>query len=170
LAPEKAIDTLVRAVADTGRKGMVVLLAGDGPERERLRRLAEDVDVRLVIAGDLDWERIVEAYVAADVFALVSRSETWGVVVNEAAACGLPLVLSDAVGAAHDLLIEGENGFVVSPGDVAATAAALRELADDPADRARFGAASRRIVAGWGYETSVEGFVELVRLAAGHNE
>ena len=47
------------------------------------------------------WEQVVEAYVAADVFALLSAHEPWGVVVNEAAACGLPLVLSDRVGAAR---------------------------------------------------------------------
>ena len=63
--------------------------------------------------GDVDWERIVELYVAADVFALLSEREPWAVVVNEAAACGLPLVLSDRVGAAHDLLRDGENGVLV---------------------------------------------------------
>ena len=53
---------------------------------------------------------------AADVFALLSEREPWAVVVNEAAACGLPLVLSDRVGAAHDLLRDGENGALVPAG------------------------------------------------------
>ena len=82
-----------------------------------------------MLAGDVDWERIVELYVAADVFALLSEREPWAVVVNEAAACGLPLVLSDRVGAAHDLLRDGENGVLVAAGDVGGAAAALRELA-----------------------------------------
>jgi glycosyltransferase involved in cell wall biosynthesis len=166
LAPEKRIDVLVRALAAAGRPELVLVLAGDGPERASLERLAAELGIRLLLSGDLPWERIVEAYVAADAFALLSRRETWGVAVNEAAACGLPLVLSDAVGSAPDLVVSGENGFVVASGDVSSAAAALASLAADPALRTRFGAASRRIAAAWGYEPSVENFVELVRLAA----
>lgn len=166
LAPEKGLDTLVRAAAAAGRPELALVVAGEGPERPALERLAAGLGVRVLLAGDLPWERIVEAYVAADAFALLSRSEPWGVVVNEAAACGLPLVLSDAVGAAHDLVEEDRNGFVVPAGDVAAAAAALAALAADRELRARYGAASRELAAGWGYEPSVESFVELVRLAA----
>ena len=93
--------------------------------------------VRLVLAGDREWEEIVELYVAADVFALLSEREPWAVVVNEAAACGLPLVLSDRVGAAHDLLHDGENGFLVEAGDVdARRATPCAGSAADPALRA----------------------------------
>ena len=81
--------------------------------------LRETPECVLVLTGDVEWERIVELYVAADVFALLSEREPWAVVVNEAAACGLPLVLSDRVGAAHDLLRDGENGALVPAGDVA---------------------------------------------------
>jgi len=86
-----------------------------------------------------------------------------GVVVNEAAACGLPLVLSEHVGAAHDLLAPGENGFRVPVDDVAATAGALRALVADSTLRHRFGARSRAIAAAWGYEPSVEAFLAAVR-------
>jgi glycosyltransferase involved in cell wall biosynthesis len=123
--------------------------------------------VRLVLAGDVPWERIAEVYVAADVFALLSSWEPWGVVVNEAAACGLPLVLSDQVGAHPDLLVDGENGALVAVGDVDAAAGALARYAADPAARAADGARSRRIVAAWGYEPSVESFVATVCEAAG---
>jgi glycosyltransferase involved in cell wall biosynthesis len=99
------------------------------------------------------------------VFALLSERETWGVVVNEAAACGLSLVLSDRVGAAHDLLRDGENGALVPEGDVGAAAAALRALADDPELRRAQGASSRELARDWGYGPSVEGFLEAVREA-----
>src|SRR5918994_1374303 len=114
------------------------MLAGGGPERERLEDLARVRGVRLVFAGDREWERIVETYVAADVFALLSQREPWAVVVNEAAACGLPLVLSDRVGAAHDLLVDGENGMLVEAGDVDAASEALRRLAADEELRRRY--------------------------------
>ncbi|HXG75403.1 MAG TPA: glycosyltransferase family 4 protein, partial [Gaiellaceae bacterium] len=164
LVPEKGLGTLLRAVAEAG-SGLSLLVAGDGPERAALERRAEELGVRLRLAGDLPWERIAEAYAAADVFALLSEREPWGVVVNEAAACGLPLVLSDRVGAAHDLLRDGENGFLVPAGDVASAAEALRRLAADEALRARLGARSRELVAGWGYEPSVQAFVEAVQEA-----
>ena len=142
-----------------------------GPCRRRARRAraraarAHELGVRLALLGDVDWERIVELYVAADVFALLSEREPWAVVVNEAAACGLPLVLSDRVGAAHDLLRDGENGALVPAGDVDAAATALRELAADPKRRAEQGARSRELARDWGYGPSVEGFLDAVREA-----
>ncbi len=165
LAPEKGVDTLVRAVAGAGDRRLVLVLAGDGPERDRLEALARELGVGLVLVGDLPWEQIIELYVACDVFALLSRQEPWAVVVNEAAACGLPLVLSDHVGAAPDLLRDGENGVLVPAGDVAAAARALRSLAADRDARLRAGARSRAIVAGWGYGPSVENLVAAVREA-----
>jgi glycosyltransferase involved in cell wall biosynthesis/GT2 family glycosyltransferase len=167
LAPEKAHDTLIHAVAAVEEAALSLVIAGEGPERAVLERLAGELGVRLTLTGDLPWERLLEAYVAADVFALLSTWEPWGVVVNEAAACGLPLVLSDGVGAAPDLLRDGENGTLVPAGDVTATAAALRRLAADPALRETQGARSRELVAGWGYEPSVESFVQTVLEASG---
>lgn len=161
LSREKGIDVLLRAAAEAGGDAHVVLVGG-GPDRPALEQLARDLGVRVTFRGVLPWDELVEQYVAADVFALLSRHEPWGVVVNEAAACGLPLVLSEHVGAHCDLLRPGENGFLVPPDDVASTAAALRMLATDPALRARAGAASRRIVADWGYEPSIEAFVAAV--------
>ena len=163
LAREKGLDTLVHAVAEAGDPRLLLVLAGEGPEREPLEDLARVRSVRLVLAGDVVWERIAEAYVAADVFALLSEREPWAVVVNEAASCGLPLVLSDRVGAAHDLLRDGENGALVAAGDVAAAAEALRLLAEDDALRAAYGARSRELARDWGYGPSVEGFAAAVR-------
>jgi glycosyltransferase involved in cell wall biosynthesis len=165
LAPEKGLDILVRAVADAGDPRLLLVLAGDGAERVRLEQLARELGVRLMLAGDVEWERVIELYVAADVFALLSEREPWAVVVNEAAACGLPLVLSDRVGSAHDLLRDGENGTLVPAGDVAAAASAFRALAADPELRRTQGTRSRELARDWGYEPSVEGFLEAVREA-----
>ena len=165
LAPEKGLDDLVRAVDEAADERLLLVVAGEGGERSRLEQLAGELGVRLVLTGDLDWERIVELYVAADVFALLSEREPWAVVVNEAGACGLPLVLSDRVGAAHDLLRDGENGALVAAGDVAAAARALRELAADPELRRAQGQRSRELAADWGYGPSVDGFLEAVREA-----
>jgi glycosyltransferase involved in cell wall biosynthesis len=156
LVPEKAFDILAQACAEAG---VDLMLAGDGPERDRLQEFG-------TILGDIPEEELARRYVEADVFALLSRHEPWGVVVNEAAASGLPLVLSDRVGAAHDLLLDGENGFLVPPDDAGRAAAALGRLAGDPELRRSMGARSRELVRAWGYEPSVESFVAAVREAA----
>jgi glycosyltransferase involved in cell wall biosynthesis len=117
------------------------------------------------VTGGVPEDDLARRYVDADVFALLSRHEPWGVVVNEAAASGLPLLLSDAVGAARDLLRDGENGFLVPAGDTDAPAEALRKLAADPDLRNRMGERSRELVRAWGYDPSVENFVAAVREA-----
>jgi glycosyltransferase involved in cell wall biosynthesis len=139
--PDKGFDVLVRSCAAAG---------------VRLDRVSEG----------LSEEELARRYVAADAFALLSRREPWGVVVNEAAASGLPLVLSDRVGAARDLLRDGENGFLVPVDDVDAAAAAFRRLAADGDLRRRMGERSRELVREWGYEPSVEAFAAAVREAA----
>ena len=165
LAPEKGLDTLVRAVAEAHDPRLRLVVVGHGPDGPALERLATELGVRLRLVGELPWERLAEVYVAADIFALLSSREPWGVVVNEAAACGLPLVLSDQVGAAYDLLRDGENGAVVPTGNVEAAAAAIRALAADPEVRLAQGARSREVMRDWGYEPSVEAFVVAAREA-----
>jgi glycosyltransferase involved in cell wall biosynthesis len=167
LAPEKGLETLVRGAASAGDGRLRIVVAGEGPERTRLEQLARELGVRLTLLGDLQpWERVFDLYAAADAFALLSTHEPWGVVVNEAAAFGLPLVLSDRVGAAYDLLVDRENGALVRAGDPASTGAALRLVADDREWRRRAGARSRQLMGGWGYEPSIENFVVTTREAA----
>ena len=167
LAPEKGLDTLVRAVAAAGDRRLVLVLAGAGPERERLVALAAELGVRLVLLPELPWERISERFALADVFALLSRHEPWGVVVNEAAASGLPLVLSDRVGAAFDLLEDGRNGALVPAEDPDAAGAAIGAFAADPELRRDAGRASRDLMRAWGYEPSIENLVAVARRLAG---
>jgi glycosyltransferase involved in cell wall biosynthesis len=162
LVPEKATDVLLEAARQAGIAAVVV---GDGPERARLEELAAELELGARFTGDRPWEAVVEAYVAADVFALLSRHEPWGVVVNEAAACGLPLVLSERVGAARDLLRDGENGVLVPADDVAAAAEAFRRLAADPELRQRMAERSRELARGFGYDSSVDNLLAAVREA-----
>jgi glycosyltransferase involved in cell wall biosynthesis len=150
-------------------EGMVVLSVGrDVPEKgfEVLAAASREAGVELVVVtGGLGEDELAQRYVDADAFALLSWHEPWGVVVNEAAASALPLVLSDRVGASRDLLRNGENGFVVPAGEVPAAATALRRLAGDEQLRRTMGARSRELVRGWGYEPSVDDFVAAVREA-----
>jgi len=149
--------------------GTVVLSVGrDVPEKglDVLADACARAGVRLVtVTGGLVEEELAHQYVEADVFALLSRHETWGVVVNEAAASGLPLVLSDRVGAAHDLLRDGENGYLVPADNVGAAAHALSKLAADADLRRRMGDRSQELVRAWTYDASADAFVAAVREA-----
>jgi glycosyltransferase involved in cell wall biosynthesis len=168
LLVEKGPADVVEAVARAGKSAahpFHLLLVGDGPLRAELERRIGELRLAATLTGFRQGEALLESYAAADIFALVSHRETWGVVVNEAAAFGLPLVLSDAVGAAADLLENGENGELVAVGDVEGQARALRSLADDDAMRARYGRSSVELVEPWGYEPSVEAFTAAVRSA-----
>ena len=164
LIPVKGLDVLVSAVGLAQRESPVrirLLLAGEGPERGNLEVLAARAGVSLTLAGEVEGDELIALYVAADIFTLLSRRETWGIVVNEAMASGLPLVLSSAVGAAGDLLHEGDNGFLVEAGNAPAAAAALSALAGDPSRRDAFGRGSRALVADWGFAKSLDDFSQL---------
>jgi glycosyltransferase involved in cell wall biosynthesis len=137
LAPEKGIDVLLRAV-----QGLEVdlLIAGTGPEEHRLRQLAAS-NVRFL--GQVDRDDLPALYAEADVVAMPSRSEPWGMVLNEAAFVGRPLVATTAAGAALELIEDGGNGFRVPPDDVEALRGVLRRLVADRALRVEMGARSR---------------------------
>ena len=163
--------TRAERIQRTARNGVLVLSVGRAvPEKgfDVLEQACKQAGVALdLVTGGLTEDELARRYADADIFALLSRHEPWGVVVNEAAASGLPLVLSDRVGAARDLLRDGENGILVPADDVDATAKALRELSADPEKRRRFGERSRELVCGWSYEPSVENFVTAVLEARG---
>jgi glycosyltransferase involved in cell wall biosynthesis len=170
LIPQKGPDELVEAVArarELTSAHLHLLFAGSGELQPSLETRARVLGLAVTFAGFRQGERLLECYAAADVFALFSRREPWGIVVNEAAACGLPLVLTDAVGAAADLLVPGENGELVHSGDVDGQAAAIARLANDYDRRERFGQRSRDLARPWGYERSVDSFVEAIKRATG---
>jgi len=112
-----------------------VAFAGSGELEAELRRAAAEAAVPAVFHGFLNQSALPETYAAADMLVLPSDTrETWGLVVNEAMACGLPAVVSDAVGCGPDLVEEGATGAVFPLGDVAGLADAIeRTLALDPA-------------------------------------
>ena len=122
LSPEKDLATLLRAVEGLEAELVVV---GYGPEEGALRGTAP-ANARFV--GRATRDELPHWYANADVFALTSRSETWGMALSEAAAAGLPLVATEAVGGSWDLIEDGVNGYRVPVGDAAAVREALGKV------------------------------------------
>lgn len=134
LAPHKGIDVLIEAVARDDRHSLVV--AGSGPQEERLRRLAtERACGRVHFAGPVSHEDLPAFYRDLDVLAVPSLTtpgwiEQFGRVAVEAMACGVPVVASDS-GALPDVV--GDVGLLVPPGDPVALGLALRRVTTDAA-------------------------------------
>jgi len=118
-------------IAAAGRlgPGTHLLMVGEGPLAEACREQAEAAGVLGVWTGFLNQSELGRAYGAADCLVLPSTAETWGLVVNEALAAGLPAVVSDGVGAGVDLIEPGVTGEIVPVGDVPALALALEAVA-----------------------------------------
>jgi glycosyltransferase involved in cell wall biosynthesis len=96
-------------------KGLIV---GDGPLRKSLEDEAKALSVSAVFTGFLNQSEIVQAYVVSDCLVLPSDGrETWGLVVNEAMACGLPCIVADQVGCSLDMIVSGKNGMIFKGGN-----------------------------------------------------
>jgi glycosyltransferase involved in cell wall biosynthesis len=145
-----------------------LVLLGDGEGRAALEARRDALGLKGIVLtpGFKQYSELPAYYGLADAFVHVSRVEPWGLVVNEAMAAGLPIVVSRQCGCASTLLREGENGFCVSFDSLEEIAARLAQLDADAALRERMGARSREIIADWGPARFAAGALEAARLAA----
>ncbi len=143
ISKEKRLDLLVPVVERLRAEGLAVrpLLVGHGPYAAELGKLLPDA----IFTGYLRGDDLAAAYASADVFVFPSTTDTFGNVILEAQAAGLPVVVSDQ-GGPRELVADGVDGRVVRAGDVGAWAAAIGELCRDPDQRRRMGEAARRQV------------------------
>ena len=143
VSKEKNLDLIVSATRRLAewRTPVRPIIVGDGPYMPELKRLLGDA----IFTGYLGGEDLAKAYASADLFAFPSTTDTFGNVILEAQASGIPVIVSD-VGGPRDLVENGQDGFVTKANDVADLANAIRQLADNPALRASMGEAGRRRV------------------------
>lgn len=125
---------LVSATAQLRASGreVMILVAGSGPLEKELSQAAHAADVRIIQLGFTNQTAMPTAYSACDVLVLPSASETWGLVANEALACGRPIVVSNACGCAPDLAADNKAGRTFSMGDSTALAHAVATVLDQP--------------------------------------
>ncbi|HEX6902212.1 MAG TPA: glycosyltransferase family 4 protein [Thermoanaerobaculia bacterium] len=141
---------LLRAFARVQGEDVWLVLAGDGPARPRLESAARGEGLaRVRFPGYVPYPELPALYAASDLFVHPAREERWGVSVQEALACGLPVVVSSRVGAGYDLIAVGGNGFVYPVGDPESLAFHIQEALALPPERVR--ERSREILARWDY-------------------
>ncbi len=159
----KRLDTLLEAYHKLTARGVEasLLLVGDGEMRPRLEAYIEEHRLNQVhFAGFKNQTELPAYYSCGDIFVLPSRTETWGLVVNEAMLFGMPVVVSDKVGCGQDLVLKEETGYIYPMGDAERLADILQELLLDPEKRQRLGNAGRQRIASWSYQECVEGILE----------
>ncbi len=135
-----------------------LLFLGDGELRTSLEVEARKRGLGAVkFLGFRNQSELPKFYALCDVFVLPSTSEPWGLVVNEVMATGKPVVVSDQVGCARDLVHSGTNGFIFPAGNVDALATSLLHVLGSRDEAARMGRASREIMANWSFAEDLEG-------------
>ena len=132
LVREKGVFELLSAYAKLDaqvRQQIGLLFVGDGPSRRQLEEQAASISPgEIKFAGFARREQLATYYALAEMLILPTYTDTWGLVVNEAMVCGLPVILSRAAGSAADLVKENWNGLLIPPHDVASLALAMENL------------------------------------------
>jgi phosphatidylinositol alpha-mannosyltransferase len=134
LDPQKGFGVMVRAFEDLARRrtDVCLVVAGDGRDREALRGLPEEVRRRVVRLGTVPHDELPRYHAAADVFASAATGqESFGIVLVEAMAAGVPVVATDIPGY-RDVVRDGVDGLLVRPGDPAALSNALERVLSEP--------------------------------------
>ncbi len=171
IAKKRVIDLLqaLALIHETQRSPLHVLVVGTGAERDSLSQYAAERALPVSFAGFLNQEEIGQAYAAADLIVLPSNaSETWGLVVNEAMASGLPALVSDRVGCAADLTIPGETGYTFSMGNLRELRERLLQLAGSrDASRQMGRSAQQHVMENYSIERTTRGTVRAVCATAG---
>ena len=134
---------------DDPKKALVFV--GDGVLKKRLQDFVTEFDVDAVhFMGFQNRHEVIKFFLAADVLVLPSKRETWGMVVNEAMCCGLPIIVSDAAGASEDMVVQGCNGFSYPSQDTEGLLQKINILSEmSKENRAKMGAKSLDIISEW---------------------
>jgi glycosyltransferase involved in cell wall biosynthesis len=163
LIREKGIQDLIEVVGSLRKGGydVIALVVGDGAFRNELVDHATRFPGSTIFAGHIGSKNLNKYYYAANIFVLPTYDDAWGLVVNEAMACGLPIIVTDAAGCHIDLVKDGRNGYIVRPGNVDELARAVKLLID-PNLRESFGKESIYMITKWTYEESASSFKAII--------
>lgn len=159
-SPVKRPLDLVKAYDQLNLVNKRLILVGDGILKEEMSSYISERNIQGVqFTGFINQSELPRYYALADVLVLCSESETWGLSVNEAMACGLPVIVSDTVGCAKDLVHNGVNGYIFPKGNVDSLTKALKQVSDQRDGISYMGIESEKIISHYTIEKSVEGIV-----------
>ena len=161
LEPHKGIRLLLEAFGDLAKDypKAALLFAGDGSQRAIV--ISASVSNHAIkYAGRLSSEEVLSAYNSADIAVLPSDFEPWGLVVNEAMAVGLPVVVSDRVGCVDDLVKDGQTGLIFPAGDKRRLELAMRHMIEHAEERRKMSDRAAALISQWTLENWANNIVE----------
>ena len=166
ISKEKNLELLARVFLSLlpSHPDIHLVMVGNGPYCAEMHKNLEGTPC--TFTGFLEGEDLAAVYASCDLFLFPSTTDTFGNVVLEAQASGLPVIVTDA-GGPKENIIPGETGFVVAGGDEASFLSAIKGLLNNPEQRKRMGQAARRYAQGRSYEIAFQAAWEMYRDRAG---
>ena len=155
LVQGKGLKDLIASFNAAGLAAATLVIAGEGDLKTWLEEVCKH-NPKIIYAGYLRASKLLDVYHMADVFVFPSYKDAWGLVINEAMAAKLPVIVSDAVGCVEDLVIEGETGLIIKAGDVSALENAMIRLAKSPIERMQMAHAGSRKISEWTLENEAK--------------
>jgi len=140
-----------------------LLIIGNGPIEIKLKQYCRENDlVDVIFVGFRQKDELIKYYAIADIFVLPSSNEVWGLVINEAMACGLPIITTNKVGASGDIVKNGINGYIIEPKNLEMLSEKILKILKNDNIRKQFGQKSKEIIKGWGIEEEVNGALDAI--------
>lgn len=163
----RLIDAFALYSAAAGEAAWSLVILGDGPLRPQLEEQIARLDLGSLVflPGFKQYNELPVYYGLASVYVQSSTTEQWGLVVNEAMAAGLPILVSDRCGCAPDLVSDGVNGYVFDPFDIDGLAELMGKIAMAPERLETMGEESRRLIDRWTPEFFAEGLLKASNMA-----
>jgi glycosyltransferase involved in cell wall biosynthesis len=159
----KGVDLLIRAYKQVKEKypNIELCLVGDGPDEDEFKKLAEGTD-DISFEGYKQYDQLLPYYLNSDLFVFPTLRDVWGLVVNEAMMCGLPVICSKYAGCCQDLIREEENGLVVDPQNLEELSDSISDLISQNGKLSDYGERSLQIIKTFTTERTTQGFVEAI--------
>lgn len=156
--PRKGFDILLEAWKELNDPEARLLLIGGGDLRAEYERMIEDENIKNVeIIDFVPFEKIFKYYMASDVFALATREDIWGLIVNEAMANAVPVLISDKCIAGLEMIVEGKNGYIVKDNSIENWVSALRDCLQNSEKRRELAANGLKTVKEFTIENTIAG-------------
>jgi len=155
----------IRAFAAAKMPNIYLVMVGDGPMGESLKAEVQQLGIKdkVKFIGMVKYSHLPEVYAASDLLVFCSEHEPYGLPVNEAMICGVPVVVSDRIGARYDLVESGKTGFVYPCGNIDALATILKDSLNNRETLKQMGEAARQRMETWSPWENVEWLVQAVQ-------
>jgi glycosyltransferase involved in cell wall biosynthesis len=150
---------LLKAINNIDNTNITILFVGDGPERENMEKYVEENKIKAIFTGFINQSQISKYYSIADINVVISDYDPSPKAMNEAMNFKLPIIVTEVVGTAHDLVKNNENGFIIKVGDIKSLFEKVSFLNQNRNITKSMGEKSFEIVQKWNYEEDVKGIM-----------